>query len=87
MIELGSVFWGLKNGWSITAVLGLATAYQMGNLLRFFVNKEISKTQDVCSALTVIISIILLWIDNRTRAAYILAIIWLVLFSTILQNV
>ena len=39
-IELGAVFLGMKMGYSLLGIIGLALAYQLGNVFRFFCNEK-----------------------------------------------
>ena len=55
--ELGSVFWGIRYGLSIPQILGLALAYQLGNILRFLVTPKIAKLQNVICVLVCTISV------------------------------
>lgn len=87
IVELGSVFWGIKYGFSIPQIMGMALAYQLGNILRFFVTPKIAKLQNAICVFVCIISISLCSINKKSLLGYIAAFLMFMLFSTILQNV
>lgn len=87
IVELGSVFWGIKYGYGIVGILGLALAYQLGNVCRFLVGKRMAKCQDFMLGGTLLISVVLLFADKASVLGYCLAFIMFFVFSTFLQNV
>lgn len=87
VVELGSVFWGIKYGFGISGILGLALAYQLGNVFRFFINKKIAHYQDFILGGVVLVSAVLLDIDKTSLIGYLLAFIMFFVFSVFLQNV
>ena len=61
MVELGTVFLGITLHFNLTLIIGLAMAYQLGNILRFFVTEKIAKYQTLFSAITLLLSLIVLF--------------------------
>lgn len=87
IIELGTVFLGMKLCFSLSEVIGLALAYQIGNVLRFFVSKKIAKYQNNFALLTVIFSVFSIIFQGRHIASYTFLCLTLTFYSTILQNI
>ena len=87
MVELGSVFWGIKNGYSLTGIICMALAYQLGNILRFFVTPKIARFQNLFVALTLTLSVVLLFMDPASCLGMTAAAVMFTLFSTMLQNI
>lgn len=85
--ELGSIFWGIKYGFSIPQIMGMALAYQLGNILRFFVTPKIAKLQNAICMFVCMMSISLWFINKRILLGYAVAFFMFMLYSTILQNV
>lgn len=86
-IELGAVFLGMKMGYSLLGIIGLALAYQLGNVFRFFVTKKISTYQNHIALLATILSAFVLAIHNMDLIVYLCICLTLLLYSTVLQNV
>lgn len=87
MVELGTVFLGITLHFNLTLIIGLAMAYQLGNILRFFVTEKIAKYQTLFSAITLLLSLIVLFTPDMEMVQFSTACIMLILFSTILQNI
>lgn len=85
--ELGSVFWGIKYGFSIPQILGMALAYQLGNILRFFATPKIAKLQNVICIFVCITSVSLWLLDKDSLFGYAATFLMFMLYSTILQNI
>lgn len=86
-IELGAIFLGMKIGYSLPGIIGLALAYQLGNVFRFFVTKKISTYQNHIVLLAILLSASVLVIHNMDTIVYICLCLTLLLYSTVLQNV
>lgn len=85
MIEIGSVLWGIGAGYSVEAALGLALAYQIGNILLFFLNRKLRRIQYIFAAVTCLLATgIILLPDPVYR--YICAFACFALLSTIIQT-
>ena len=87
VIELGAVFLGLKLEYSLSGIIGLTLAYQLGNVFRFFVTKRIAKYQDYIALLAVLLSGVILMTRDEKIITYICLCVVLFLYSTVLQNV
>lgn len=89
MVEIGTIFWGINKEYSIEAILGLAIAYQLGNVLRFFVDETKSRYQTYVTIFIVLLNVILNIIGNNTLEciSYIIEFIMFMLFSIVLQNI
>lgn len=87
MVELGTVFLGAKLGLPLVAILGLALAYQFGNILRFFVNKKIAEIQNIVVAVVFVLSLIIACAQKWYALSYLCLILYYILYSTFLQNI
>ena len=86
-IELGTIFVGIKYGFPLTGILGLALAYQSGNVFRFFVNKKISKYQTIFVLVTLILGFVLLLNKTNPSISWFILCVYYLLYSTFLQNI
>ena len=87
IVELGSVFWGLSQGYAIEKIIGIALAYQLGNILRFFVTPKMAKYESVWAGIVLLISLIIPSLLKYPTIKFFATLIMFALFSTILQNV
>lgn len=87
MVELGSVFWGIRNGFGLVGIMCFALAYQIGNILRFFVTPRIARFQSYIVALALALSVLLLFVDASSPLGSAMALLMFALFSTMLQNI
>lgn len=85
MIEVGAVLWGIGAGYSVEGALGLAIAYQIGNILLFFLNKKLRRAQGLFAAIACLFAAGLIFLDNPT-CRYICAFVCFALLSTIIQT-
>ena len=85
IIELGTIFFGLKYNYSTLQILGLALSYQLGNILRFFINERVSKYKNIIWVSITFLSVALM-IVKPLRLKYCVAILFFLLLSTMLQN-
>lgn len=85
IIELGAILWGLGHGFSVTWSLGLAVAYQIGNILLFFIDEKIRKRQTYILFCFVVITVAMQFPNNPT-IEYILAFLTFAGLSTIIQT-
>lgn len=85
--ELGSVFWGIRYGFSIPQILGMALAYQLGNILRFWVTPKIAKLQNIICIFVCAISVSMYFLNKQTVFSYVATFIMFMLYSTVLQNI
>ena len=86
VIELGTILWGIANGYSLIETLGLAVAYQFGNLALFLISKKLAKYEGYIFLLIGIILCIIGFISD-IRIKYIIMCLVLSVFSTFLQIV
>lgn len=86
LVELGAILWGIGQGYSITASLGLAIAYQTGNIFRFFISKKFNRIDTIFIFVIFLMSICLFFVKENRITSYILALIIFSLLSTVLQN-
>lgn len=86
IIELGAVLWGINQGYSVSAVIGLALAYQLGNIFCFFVREKIGKANSVIIFVTICLSVALIFQKAQSTAEYIIAVLDFALISTMIQN-
>jgi len=87
MVELGSVFLGMKLGCSLAGIIGLALAYQLGNVFRFWVTKKVSEYQLLLAGITLVLSVVINITGINYYIRYASCFVMFVLFSTILQNI
>ena len=85
IIELGAVLWGAGAGYSVDACLGLALAYQIGNILLFFINKKIRRIQPAFAFVAVIFAAGTVFLHHKLLL-YICAFMCFALLSTIIQT-
>lgn len=85
-VELGTIFLGTRLGYSLSAIIGLAMAYQVGNVLRFFINKKIAKFQDLFIFLIFALSILSMLLKG-SWLSYVSLLVYYTVFSTFLQNI
>lgn len=85
MIEVGAVLWGIGAGYSVEGALGLAIAYQIGNILLFFLNKKLRRMQGLFAAIACLFAVGIIVLDNPLYR-YISAFICFALLSTIIQT-
>ena len=85
VVELGSLFWGLSRGYSLFPIIGLVTAYQLGNVLQYFVPKKIEHYSQyfLCVALGTCIAAGV--VGNQSMMQYIFMAVTLLVGSTFLQ--
>lgn len=85
MIEVGAVLWGIGAGYSIEGALGLAIAYQIGNILLFFLNQKLRRIQHLFALLACVLAVgVILFSDPLYR--YLCAFVCFALLSTIIQT-
>lgn len=87
MVELGSVFWGISQGYSVVKIIGIAMAYQMGNILRFAVTPKIAKFENVFAGIVLLLSIGMPFLPINSTIRYVATLVIFMLFSTVLQNI
>jgi hypothetical protein len=87
MVELGSVFWGISQGYSVVKIIGIAMAYQMGNILRFAVTPKIAKFESILAGFVLLLSIGTPFLPADSIIKYIATLVMFMFFSTVLQNV
>ena len=85
MIEVGALLWGIGTGYSIEAALGLALAYQIGNILLFFLNRRLRQNQHIFAGIASLLSLGIILCKN-TIVRYIFAFVCFALLSTIIQT-
>ena len=87
IVELGSVFWGISHGYSVTMIIGIALAYQMGNILRFAVTPKIAKFESIIAGIVLLLSVGLPFLPTNSAIHYGATFVMFMLFSTVLQNI
>lgn len=85
IIELGSVFFGIRNGYEVPYIISLALAYQLGNILRFLVSKKIADIQNTLLFCSILLSCSLFILSGGLKFA--VCFILFTLISTMLQNI
>lgn len=85
MIEIGAVLWGIGAGYSIEGALGLAIAYQIGNILLFFLNKKLRQMQGLFAVIACV-SATGMSMFHSSQYRYICAFLCFALLSTIIQT-
>ena len=87
IVELGSVFWGISQEYSVVKIIGIAMAYQMGNILRFAVTPKIAKFESILAGIVLLLSIGIPFLPSHSAIQYSATLVIFMLFSTVLQNV
>lgn len=85
MIEVGAVLWGIGAGYSVEKALGLAIAYQIGNILLFFLNRKLRRMQGLFAAIACFLAAGIIFLDDPMHR-YICAFLCFALLSTIIQT-
>ena len=85
VMELGSVFWGLSQGYDMKHVIGLVFAYQLGNVIYYFVSEKASRRTSFFVVTATATCIIGGFIVKNQSLRYILILITLIIGSTFLQ--
>lgn len=85
MIEVGSVLWGIGAGYPVEGALGLALAYQMGNIALFFLNRTLRSIQYVFAGISVVLAVGIVLIQDSFWQ-YIFAFLCFAMLSTIIQT-
>ena len=85
MIEIGSLLWALGAGYSIEAALGLAIAYQIGNILLFFLNRKLRQLQYLFAIIACLLALGTAFFDDQLLR-YLCAFACIALLSTIIQT-
>lgn len=85
MIEVGAVLWGIGTGYSVEGALGLALAYQIGNIALFFLNQKLRRIQPVFAMIACVVAAGTIWCSNP-MIRYSCAFICFALLSTIIQT-
>ena len=85
MIEVGALLWGIGAGYSVEGALGLALAYQIGNILLFFLNRKLRRIQYVFAAIACLAATGTILCGNQ-MVRYICAFACFALLSTIIQT-
>lgn len=85
MIEVGALLWGIGAGYSVEAAIGLAIAYQIGNILLFFLNRKLRRIQYVFAIIACICAGGVILLQN-TVLRYWSAFACFALLSTIIQT-
>lgn len=85
VVEIGCIFWGLNRGFSLLQVIGLVMAYQMGNVIQYFVPKKIEHYSQYFLSISLITCIASEMLSPNEAVCYFLAVITLIIGSTFLQ--
>lgn len=85
MIEVGAVLWGIGAGYSVEGALGLALAYQIGNIVLFFLNRKLRQIQHVFAAIACLFAAGIIW-STDPILRYWCAFACFALLSTIIQT-
>ena len=86
IVELGSVFWGISHGYSVTMIIGIALAYQMGNILRFAVTPKIAKFESIIAGIVLLLSVGLPFLPTNSAIHYGATFVIEVLFKEIFRD-
>lgn len=85
MVELGSILWGLKHGFSIEACVLLAFAYQLGNVFLYFITKKISKIKPFLLIISAGLGALTLFLKDGSMEFFITAAVMYTALSTCIQ--
>ena len=85
MIELGTILWGIKNDFSVIQCVGIAFAYQMGNIILYFITKKTSQCKVVLLPLSIVLGISSIFLQNDKKTLYIVALLMFMFLSICIQ--
>lgn len=85
VVELGCVFWGLRKEFSMLMIVGLVFAYQLGNIIQYYIPKKVEHYSQYYLMGSLLTCILGEFTSEYVVVQYILAFVTLLIDSTFLQ--